>query len=210
MEGTTQLKRTLLIATGNPGKVETLRRLLQDLPFNLVGLDTLPNIKSVEETGQTFEENSRLKACGYADQSGLLTLADDSGLEVAALGGGPGIYSARYGGPGLTEAERCVHLLSNLEQVPEGQRQAQFVCVVTIANPRQGVCGEFRGVSKGYLLTEMRGNLGFGYDPLFVPEGESCSYAELGPAVKDKLGHRYKAMHAARGLLTELARSLGP
>lgn len=200
-----QIKRTLLIATGNPGKVDTLRRLLQDLPFDLVGLEAVSGVQEVAETGYSFEENSRLKAKGYAKQSGLLTLADDSGLEVAALNGGPGIYSARYGGPGLTEAERCLHLLHNIKQVSEGQRQAQFVCVVSIAKPQTDFCAEFRGVSKGYLLTEMRGNLGFGYDPLFVPEGETRSYAELGPAVKDKLGHRYKAMQAARGLLKELA-----
>ena len=199
------MKPTLLIATGNPGKVDTLRRLLRDLPFELVGLDSVPNVQEVPETGRSFEVNSRLKAKGYAEQSGLLTLADDSGLEVAALNGGPGIYSARYGGPGLTEAERCLHLLQNIKQIPEGQRQAQFVCVVSIAKPHSDFCPEFRAVSKGYLLTEMRGNLGFGYDPLFVPEGETRSYAELGPAVKDKLGHRYKAMNAARGLLRELA-----
>lgn len=200
------MKPTLLVATGNPGKQETLRRLLQNLPFRLIGLDAAPQVQPVAETGRTFEENARLKACGYADQSGLLTLADDSGLEVAALQGGPGIYSARYGGPGLTESERCMHLLRALAHVPEGRRQAQFVCVVSIAKPRAGVCGEFRGVSKGYLLTEMRGKLGFGYDPLFVPEGDTRSYAELGPAVKDALGHRYKAVKAARGLLRELAR----
>ena len=199
------MKRTLLIATGNPGKVDTLRRLLRDLPFELVGLDSVPNVQEVPETGRSFEENSRLKAIGYAEQSGLLTLADDSGLEVTALDGGPGIYSARYGGPGLTEAERCLHLLQNIKQVPVGQRQAQFVCVVSIVKPQTDFCAEFRGVSMGYLLTEMRGNLGFGYDPLFVPEGETRSYAELGPAVKDKLGHRYKAMNAARGLLRKLA-----
>ncbi len=200
------MKPTLLVATGNPGKQETLRRLLQNLPFRLIGLDAVPQVQPVAETGRTFEENARLKACGYADQSGLLTLADDSGLEVAALQGGPGIYSARYGGPGLTEAERCLYLLRALAHVPEGRRQAQFVCVVSIAKPRAGVCGEFRGVSKGYLLTEMRGKLGFGYDPLFVPEGDTRSYAELGPAVKDALGHRYKAVKAARSLLRELAR----
>ena len=199
------MKRTLLIATGNPGKVATLRRLLQNLPFHLVGLDSVPNVQTVAETGQTFEENACLKARGYASQSGLLTLADDSGLEVAALNGGPGIYSARYGGPNLTDAERCLHLLRNMEHVPAGQRQAQFVCVVSLAKPQTGICGEFRGVSKGFLLTEMRGHLGFGYDPLFVPEGETRSYAELGPAVKDELGHRAKAMQAARGLLRQLA-----
>ena len=200
------MKRTLLIATGNPGKVDTLRRLLRDLPFELVGLDSVPNVQEVPETGRSFEvefpsQSHRLRrAVRTAD-----TLADDSGLEVTALDGGPGIYSARYGGPGLTEAERCLHLLQNIKQIPVGQRQAQFVCVVSIVKPQTDFCAEFRGVSMGYLLTEMRGNLGFGYDPLFVPEGETRSYAELGPAVKDKLGHRYKAMNAARGLLRKLA-----
>ncbi len=201
------MKRTLLVATGNPGKVETLRRLLQCLPFHLVGLDSIPDVQTVAETGRTFEENARLKAMGYANQSGLLALADDSGLEVAALDGAPGVYSARYGGPGLTDADRCLHLLHRLAHVPEGQRQAQFVCVVAVARPRAGICGEFRGISQGYLLPEMRGHLGFGYDPLFVPEGHTHSYAELGPAFKDERGHRAKAMQAARGLLRKLAQS---
>ncbi len=207
MDEVLPLKRTLLVATGNPGKVETLRRLLQGLSFNLVGLESVSNVQTVAETGGTFEENSGLKACGYADQSGLLALADDSGLEVAALDGEPGVYSARYGGAGLTDAERCLHLLRNMEHVPPRRRQAQFVCVVSIAHPQSGICGVFRGVSKGHLLTEMRGNLGFGYDPLFVPEGDTRSYAELGPRGKDQLGHRYKAMQAARGLLRELAQA---
>lgn len=198
---------TLLIATGNPGKVETLSRFLADLPFRLAGLKAVPDCREVAETGSTFEENARLKACGYARQSGTLTLADDSGLEVDALDGRPGVYSARYGGSGLSDGERCQRLLQELSDVPDGRRQAGFVCVVAIAGPDGELLGEFRGTCRGRLTREMRGEQGFGYDPLFVPDGHEATYAEAGPALKDRLGHRAVAMRKARTLLEELART---
>lgn len=188
--------RKLLVATGNPGKVQSLRRFLQDVPFALSGLEALREYEPVEETGSTFEANARLKAEGYARQFGWLTLADDSGLAVDALNGEPGVFSARYGGPGLNDTQRCELLLRNLRQVPEHRRGAQFVCVVAVAEP-EGECQLFRGVRRGSIADRLRGDEGFGYDPVFIPEGSRHTYAEVSPASKDEISHRALAMEAA-------------
>ncbi len=194
----------LLVATGNPGKVESLRRFLQNMPYDLMGLDSVPECETVEESGTTFEENAQLKARGYARQSGLLTLADDSGLEVEALDGAPGVYSARYGGPGLDDDQRCKLLLRHMEDVPETERTARFVCVVAIAQP-DGRCHMFRGERAGHIAFFLRGNNGFGYDPVFIPEGHNYTYAEVTPGRKDETSHRAMAMQAARQFLVQLA-----
>lgn len=194
----------LLVATGNPGKVASLRRFLQNLPYDLVGLDAVPGCEPVAESGTTFEENAQLKACGYARQSGWLTLADDSGLEVRALEGAPGVYSARYGGPGLDDRQRCELLLRNLQDIPASGRQARFVCVVAIAEPN-GNCHMFRGERTGHIASALRGHHGFGYDPVFIPEGHAHTYAEYTPARKDETSHRAMAMQAARQYLLQRA-----
>lgn len=196
--------KTLLIATGNPGKLASLRRLLESLPLQLAGLEAVPSVRTVAETGATFKRNAVLKACGYARQSGLLTLADDSGLEVKALGGAPGVYSARYGGPGLSDAERCALLLRNLQATGSHDRQARFVCVVAIARP-DGACRTFRGERRGRIARAPRGANGFGYDPVFVPAGCDRTYAEVKAQAKDQTSHRAQAMQAARAFLLDLA-----
>ena len=197
------MKRTLLLATGNPGKLASLRRLLEDLPLRLAGLDVVPHVRTVAETGATFERNAVLKACGYAQQSGLLTLADDSGLEVKALGGAPGVYSARYGGPGLRDADRCALLLRHLRAIGSREREAQFVCVVAVAWP-DGGSRAFRGVCAGRIAYAARGTHGFGYDPIFVPAGSDRTYAEVEARAKDRVSHRAQAMQAARRFLLAL------
>ena len=194
----------LLVATGNPDKVKTLRRFLHDMPYELMGLASVPACEAVEESGTTFEENAQLKARGYARQSGLLTLADDSGLEVAALDGAPGVYSARYGGPRLDDNQRCELLLRNMQGVPESRRHARFVCVVAVAQP-DGTCHIFRGERAGQIALALRGHNGFGYDPVFIPEGHTRTYAECSPAMKDQTSHRAQAMHAARQFLAHRA-----
>jgi XTP/dITP diphosphohydrolase len=194
----------LLIATNNPGKVREYEELLEDLPVEItfpaqVGLDL-----AVVESGETFEENAHLKAQAYAQASGLLTLADDSGLEVDALNGAPGVHSARYAGPGTSDADRYRKLLDALADVPAGQRSARFRCVIAVAQPG-GTVQIAEGTCEGQIEFEPRGEHGFGYDPVFVVDGwQGQTMAELPPDVKNAISHRARAMQAARPLLAEI------
>lgn len=190
----------LLVASGNPGKVKVLRGYLDGLPRELRFLTDFPDIPEVAETGSTFEENAVLKAKGYAQASGLQTLADDSGLEVEALGQAPGVYSARYGGPGLSDRDRCELLLRNLADTGDAVRRARFVCVVAVAQPT-GETELFRGERTGRIAEHMKGEYGFGYDPVFIPEGHARTYAEMEPEFKSGISHRQAAMAAARAFL---------
>ena len=190
----------LLVASGNPGKVKVLRGYLDGLPRELRFLTDFPDIPEVAETGTTFEENAVLKARGYARASGLQTLADDSGLEVEALGQAPGVYSARYGGPGLSDRDRCVLLLRNLADTDDAVRRARFVCVVAVALPSGGTA-LFRGERTGRIAEHMKGEQGFGYDPVFVPDGHERTYAEMEPGFKSGISHRQAAMTAAVSFL---------
>ncbi len=194
----------LLIATGNPHKVEEYRALLGDLPFELVSLRDVGITEEVAETGTTFHENARLKAEGYCRLSGLLTLADDSGLEIAALQGAPGVYSARYGG--VTGKEQLELVLRQLEGVPFHERMARFVCVIAIAGP--GLPVQFvEGVVPGVIDVEARGAYGFGYDPIFYVLDRGVTMAELPPEEKNRISHRAQAARKARELLLKLARA---
>ncbi|MSQ26600.1 MAG: XTP/dITP diphosphatase [Dehalococcoidia bacterium] len=194
----------LLIATGNPGKLREFTQLLGDIPYRLVSLRDQGIDIEVEETGGTFEANARLKAEAYARVSGLLTLADDSGLAVDALGGAPGVLSARYGGPNLTDAERVVLLLRNLEGVLDAQRTARFVCVIALATP-QATIHTLRGEVEGLITREPRGTNGFGYDPVFLAPSLGLTTAELPPEQKNALSHRGRAARAMRDYLAGLA-----
>jgi XTP/dITP diphosphohydrolase len=192
----------LLIATGNPHKVEEYRALLGDLPFELVGLRDVGITEEVEETGTTFHENARLKAEGYSRLSGLLTLADDSGLEIAALQGAPGVYSARYGG--VTGKEQLDLVLRQLEGVPFHERLARFVCVIAIAGP--DLPTQFvEGTVPGVIDVEAKGAYGFGYDPIFYVLDRGVTMAELPPEEKNRISHRAQAARKARELLLRLA-----
>jgi len=190
----------LLIATLNPGKVAEYRSLLDGIPCDLVSLADAGIRGDVEETGETYDENAQLKAAVCAERSGLVTLADDSGLEVEALGGEPGVYSARYAGEDATDAERVEYLLSKMEGVPEAERGARFVCVIAIATPDGGVtfC---RGECRGTIVREPRGELGFGYDPAFFIPELGRTVAELPPGVKNRVSHRGRAAAEARRVL---------
>ncbi|MCS6801404.1 MAG: RdgB/HAM1 family non-canonical purine NTP pyrophosphatase [Chloroflexota bacterium] len=195
----------LLIASTNPGKLRELRQALADLPYRLVTPADLGIRASVEEIGTTFEENAILKATAYAAMGECLALADDSGLEVDALGGAPGVESARFGGPGLDDAGRVRLLLEQLADLPPERRSARFVALIAIADPTGSVV-TFRGVCEGIITTMPRGTGGFGYDPIFQPRGETRTMAELTLEEKQRLSHRGQAIAAARAWLSERAK----
>lgn len=197
------MTKTLLVASHNRGKVEELAELLAGLDVQLLGLDDVGIADDVEETGNTFRENAILKAEGYAQQSGLLTLADDSGLEVDGLQGAPGVHTARFGGEGLTPSERYELLLQRLDGVPWQERNARFRCVVALATP-QGLIGTEEGKVEGYIAFEPAGEGGFGYDPVFFVAERGLTMAQLPAAVKNTISHRGRAVAAIRPLLERL------
>lgn len=186
------------MATFNPSKAREIRALLGDLPCTVTDLTSL-DLPAVAEDGQTYRENAILKATTYARGSGLLTLADDSGIEVEALGGRPGPRSARYGGEGLTDSERVPTLLEELRDVPL-PRRARYYCVVAIAGP-QTLLGVVEGACYGEIALEPRGSGGFGYDPIFYVPHLGRTMAELEPELKDLVSHRGQAVRRARELL---------
>ena len=186
----------LVLATKNAGKVVECRRILEELgamQLEVVGLDAFPEIGDIEETGTTFEENSLLKARTICELTGLPALADDSGICVDALGGAPGLYSARYSGNG--DAANNQKLLGELKDVPDEKRTAYFICVAAFVRP-DGFEKVEEGRFYGKILHEVIGAGGFGYDPLFQPDGLNCSSAELSAEEKDAISHRGKAMRA--------------
>ncbi len=188
----------LLIATHNPGKLREFAQIFADLGIGLRSLDDLGISAEVEETGTTFAANAQLKAEAYMRLSGMPVLADDSGLEVAALDGAPGVYSARYGG--VTGAAQLDYLLQQLASVPPEARQARFVCVLALARP--GGATEFvEGTLSGAIAAAPRGTGGFGYDPVFYLPEEGKTLAELSPEQKNAISHRAAAAHAARAVL---------
>ena len=195
----------LFLGTNNPGKVREYRELLQEVPFTITTPASENLEGEVDETGSTFEENALLKARHFARASGLLTLADDSGLEVDALNGEPGIWSARYGGPGLTDEERVTLLLSEISEVPWDQRTARFRCVIALVWP-SGDEATVDGSCEGYITYEPRGTNGFGYDPVFFYPNLDRTFAELDSATKHRLSHRGQAARKA----VERLRSLSP
>ena len=193
----------LLIATHNQGKLREFRQLLTDLDLQVTDLDAVGITHDVEETGTTFAENAILKARAYAEMSGLLTWSDDSGLEVDALDGRPGVYSARYGGPGLTSEDRYKLLLEELRDHPRARWTARFRCVVALVLPN----GELHMVDdtlEGIITDQPSGNHGFGYDPVFYLPDYQATLAELSPQIKNEISHRGKASRHAKQLLRQL------
>jgi len=191
---------TLVIATGNPGKFNEIAELLHGLGVLLLPLDRVGPIEVPPESGDSFQENARRKAEAVAQASGQLALADDSGLEVDALGGQPGIRSARFGGPQATDADRNRLVLEMLRGIPPERRTARFRCVVAIADPR-GSIRLAEGICEGRIALAPRGTRGFGYDPIFEIPSLGKTFAEVQPEVKNRLSHRAKAMAAARVIL---------
>lgn len=190
----------LLLATRNPAKLREYMLLLEGVPFQLTTLKEEGISRVVGETGASLEENARLKATTYSAESNLLTLADDSGLEVGALGGEPGSLSARYAGEGASDSEKIALLLSRLNNVPWERRSARFRCVIALA-PLSGEVKLCEGECLGRVAFEPRGNQGFGYDPVFYLPHLGKTMAELSPEEKNKVSHRGEAARKACQLL---------
>jgi XTP/dITP diphosphohydrolase len=191
---------TLVIATTNQNKLREYAGIFTGLPFELRSLRDLGIEDDVEETGATFAENAQLKAEFYATRAGMPVLADDSGLEVHALGGAPGVLSHRYAGPNATDADRNALLLKNLAGVPLHARLARFVCAIALARPDR-VVEHVEGVLPGVIEMAPRGANGFGYDPLFYLLDENATLAELPAERKNQISHRALAARAARVVL---------
>ena len=192
----------LLLATNNQGKVREYKILFKALPFQLLTLAERGSTTVVDEVGATLEENARLKATILAKESQLLALADDSGLEVDALGGEPGRLSARYAGEGASDRDRVNYLLSRLSDVPWPERTAFFRCVIAVATP-DGEVELCSGECRGMITLEPHGELGFGYDPIFYLPGLDKTMAELPMEIKNQISHRGKAARKASQVLTK-------
>lgn len=191
----------LLLATRNQHKTREVRQLLGD-DFEIIDLNVFPDIALPDETGQTFEENATLKALAASQDRNLLVIGDDSGLEVDALGGAPGIYSARYAGRNANDANNVEKLLNEL-RAQNQERSARFRCVIALA--RKGkLLGTFEGVVEGEIVDLPRGTNGFGYDPVFLPHGFEQTFAEMDSALKNQISHRAKAIAALRQTLREI------
>ncbi len=190
------MPRRLVISTRNAHKVAEIREIL-GLGFDVEDLSGMSGVGEVQETGTTFEENATLKALAVSKHYDGWVLADDSGLEVDALGGAPGVWSARFSGEGATDASNRALLLEKLEGVRGKERSARFRCVIVLA---KGGCklAAFNGSVEGVIIPQEKGSSGFGYDPLFVPEGHCETFAQLGADVKNALSHRARAL---QGLL---------
>ena len=185
--------QTVIIASGNKGKLKEFKELMMDLPVEVKSLADFPEIGEIEETGTTFAENAYIKAKAVYDATGCLCIADDSGLEVDALNGAPGIYSARYAGETKNDAASNAKLLEALADVPDDERGAQFHCAI-VAIDQNGKRYDAEGIMRGVILREKHGDNGFGYDPLFyVPEFDKTT-AELSMDAKNAISHRGKAV----------------
>ncbi len=195
----------LLVATGNRGKLKEINRLLADAAIEIVGLDQLDNPPEVIEDGDTFVANASKKALEMAQFSGMLTLADDSGLVVAALDGAPGVNSARYAGEHGDDAANNGKLLKEMASVEDEKRQAAFHCVMALAWP-DGRCETYDGQVSGLIMRGARGEGGFGYDPLFIVPEYGKTMAELPLEIKNRISHRGTALRKVIPLLQELAK----
>ena len=190
----------LLVATGNPGKLREFAAALARLNVEVVGLESLSDAPSVEETGATFLDNAKLKAEVFSRRTDLPVLADDSGLEVDALEGRPGVLSARFGGPQLSDTARAKAVLKGLVDVPDAQRSARFHCALAVARGGRTLA-TFEGTVEGMILRELRGKNGFGYDPIFLYPDAGRTFAEMAPEEKETVSHRGRALAAlARAL----------
>jgi len=199
----------ILLATANPHKVKEIRALLETakVPAEALSLLDFPHLVTPEETAETMEKNALAKAKAAANETGLIALADDSGLEVEALGGEPGVHSKRFAGENAEDPARCAKLLSLLEGVPEEKRQARFRCCIAIAAlGRAPIVVE--GICAGKIALSPAGEHGFGYDPVFIPEGMNCTLAQLPLEEKNRISHRSRALAAALPVLKRLLQEI--
>lgn len=198
------MTREIVIASRNKGKIAEILQILAETPVKLRSLLDFPDGPTVEETGTTYVENARLKARAVARHSGLWALADDSGIEVDALNGGPGVHSARYAGPAAGDAPNNERLLRELAAVPEAKRTARFRAAVVLAAPDGSFLAEAEGACEGIIAAEPRGASGFGYDPLFILPEFGLTMAELGLEIKNRISHRAVALRRLRDRMAEL------
>jgi XTP/dITP diphosphohydrolase len=189
----TQPIEQLTIATFNPGKLAEYRQLLGTAVVSLSALDDFSNIVEVDESAMSFAGNAALKAIGYAVQTGTVTLADDSGLEIDALEGRPGVLSARYAGEATSFAEKMAYVLDEIRNTGSPDRRARFVCEIVLADRNGSILAAARGVCEGNIAILPRGTGGFGYDPIFVPEGYLDTFGELPGSIKHEISHRARA-----------------
>ncbi len=195
----------LVLATRNQGKVREIGEILHAKNrIDLLSLSNYPDAPEVVEDGKTYEENAIKKATVLAEYTGHLTIADDSGLEVDALDGAPGVHSARYAGENASDQDRIVKLLEALRNVPDNQRGGRFICAVAIAKSVDQV-RVVRGACEGRISHMPRGAGGFGYDPVFLPTGYDKTFAELGDEIKNQISHRAKALDRTKKLLSEIS-----
>lgn len=192
--------KEIVLATKNEGKVREFREIMKDLPVLIRSLKDFPGFGEINEDGLTFEENALKKARALAGFTKGAAIADDSGLAVDFLKGAPGIFSARYAGPGARDQENNLKLLKELAGVPVEKRGAAFICAIAIVTP-DGEEHVVKGECLGRIGSEMRGSEGFGYDPLFIPDGFEKSFAELGLEIKNGISHRFKAIEALKEVL---------
>ncbi|WP_297055294.1 RdgB/HAM1 family non-canonical purine NTP pyrophosphatase [Thermosulfurimonas sp.] len=202
-------RKVLVLATGNEGKIRELKALLEGLPFKILTAQDFPEISPPEEVGSTFFDNAFLKARHWALATGHLALADDSGLEVDALGGAPGVRSARFAGPGASDEDNIRELLERMKNVPWENRTARFRCVIIVYHP-SGRWLKAEGVWEGLIATAPRGEQGFGYDPIFLPVEFNFqkTAAEISPEFKNRFSHRGRALAALREMLPDFLKGL--
>ena len=193
--------RSLLLGTRNPGKLREITSILHGCGWSFCSLREFENVDAAEENGPTYAENAIAKARFYAMATGLCALADDSGLEVAALGRGPGVFSARYAGENASDADRREFLLKQLLKITNPDRRARFVCVVAIVNADGEVLNVSEGTCEGTITFAARGEGGFGYDPLFIPDSYTQTFAELSEEIKNRISHRALALINTRQFL---------
>lgn len=195
----------LLLATHNKHKITELKDALKNTGFEILSLDDIPNLPEVIEDGDTLEHNSLKKARELFEHTGIITLADDTGLEVEHLNGEPGVYSARWAGEGCTYKDNCEKLLRELHNVAPNERKASFRCVITLFG--KDIFKTAEGVLNGYIIDHYRGTEGFGYDPLFVPEGYNVTLAEMSLDEKNKISHRGLAVKKMVGIIREIKKA---
>jgi len=196
-------RRLIVLGSRNPGKLRELQAVLGHLWVELRGLDAYRDARIPEETGETFAENARLKALGLAKLLGTWVLADDSGLCVDALGGRPGVHSARYAGPNATDEQRVAKLLDALRDIEDSERGAAFACAIALGS-RDGILLESEGACRGRITREPRGKNGFGYDPIFYYPDFGATFAEVSADAKNRVSHRGRALRALAERLPEL------
>jgi XTP/dITP diphosphohydrolase len=191
--------KKFFIASKNSGKIREIRSILEDFPAEILSFNDIPGIPDIEETGSTLEENALIKAKAVFDIVNIPVLADDSGLEVDFLNGAPGVYSARYSGPDANDDANCKKLLAELGELEFSKRTARFRCVIVMYDGFRERC--FEGACEGHIIDYKKGHNGFGYDPIFMPNGYSQTFAELENNIKNRISHRARALNNLKEFL---------